>query len=310
MANFENREGMRYKGEFKKGLFDGLGKVSFPDGRVYEGEFIEGAITGSGIMRYPNGFRFHGDFKNGEPLGDGTLDYPDGGVYEGQFDGYTPHGQGSYRDSDGRNYSGDFNQGTMTGKGLWKFPGGGEYKGQVLDGFVHGKGVFTFPNGMVYSGKFNQGAIQGEGRFTNNIHGYTAKGQFIKLNTNQMEKLHEFSIVIAVNTEMSAKEGKEYGGTSALWYGDVYFVSGKTCEIKAGALDASCGKYARHYELNLVFPVTKMHLIGAVQLASFRQFREFPVQAQLRPLLSWITDVTAALAPGQVQSLRTSKRPN
>jgi hypothetical protein len=53
------------------------------------------------------------------------------------------------------------------------------------------------------------------------------------LNKNQIQQIHKF--VITLDTEEITIDGKRYGGTSALWYGHVYFINGTRCEIEAGA---------------------------------------------------------------------------
>lgn len=35
-----------YKGQWKLGVINGYGQLTWPDGRVYDGQFVDGEITG------------------------------------------------------------------------------------------------------------------------------------------------------------------------------------------------------------------------------------------------------------------------
>ncbi len=43
-------DGKKYKGQFKDGLFDGYGKMTYTDGGSYEGDFKAGERHGKGIF--------------------------------------------------------------------------------------------------------------------------------------------------------------------------------------------------------------------------------------------------------------------
>lgn len=61
VRNFE------YKGAFRKGKFNGLGKKWFGNGDVYEGEFVDGLEHGVGTLTYANGKKYTGSFVQGSP---------------------------------------------------------------------------------------------------------------------------------------------------------------------------------------------------------------------------------------------------
>jgi formylglycine-generating enzyme required for sulfatase activity len=62
-------QGLKYRGEIKRGNLDGIGVLYLADGNRYEGEFKENLINGLCIIHLNNGYKFIGEFlddkKNG-----------------------------------------------------------------------------------------------------------------------------------------------------------------------------------------------------------------------------------------------------
>ena len=86
--------GDRYEGEFKHGLFDGLGRFSYAEGGVYQGEFHAGRMHGHGRFSR-DGTVYEGEFRNNLYHGMGRLDYADGLSHRGQFSQGQPEGRAS-----------------------------------------------------------------------------------------------------------------------------------------------------------------------------------------------------------------------
>lgn len=47
-------QGAVYKGKWRRGLMNGDGVLTWPDGKVYEGHFKDGGITGCVLQSLPN----------------------------------------------------------------------------------------------------------------------------------------------------------------------------------------------------------------------------------------------------------------
>ena len=62
------KDGRKYEGNWKNGIWFGKGKYSFNDGSGYNGEWKNGVESGLGILTYPNGDKYEGEFKNGKML--------------------------------------------------------------------------------------------------------------------------------------------------------------------------------------------------------------------------------------------------
>ena len=62
------KDGRKYEGNWKNGIWNGRGKYTFNDGFGYEGEWKNGVENGMGILTYLNGDKYEGEFKNGKML--------------------------------------------------------------------------------------------------------------------------------------------------------------------------------------------------------------------------------------------------
>ena len=67
-----------YKGDVEQGRPNGVGVMTFPDGRKYVGENKDGFPNGQGTMTWSNGVEYVGEYKDGKPNGQGTMTYSDG----------------------------------------------------------------------------------------------------------------------------------------------------------------------------------------------------------------------------------------
>ena len=65
-------DGRLYKGKFANNKFEGLGTLTWQDGKtVYIGEFCSGKREGQGKMKYANGKSYEGQWKAGMEEGEG-----------------------------------------------------------------------------------------------------------------------------------------------------------------------------------------------------------------------------------------------
>ncbi len=89
-----------YEGEFKKGIIEGFGTMTFEDGRKYVGEFVSGELDGYASVYNPDGYIVkRGNFVAGKLNGIAAI-YDDYGqkIYEGRFISDTP-AEGEYKSS-------------------------------------------------------------------------------------------------------------------------------------------------------------------------------------------------------------------
>ena len=63
----------KYDGEWKNGVFHGIGTFTFLDGRKYVGKWKNGKQHGQGTQTWSNGNKYVGEFKDGKQNGRGTL---------------------------------------------------------------------------------------------------------------------------------------------------------------------------------------------------------------------------------------------
>ena len=90
-----------YEGEYKDGLRDGQGTLTYADGRMYVGEFKDGLKHGQGTYTWANGDQYVGEFKDDIIYGQGTYTWANGAQYVGEFKDGNFHGQGTLTYSDG-----------------------------------------------------------------------------------------------------------------------------------------------------------------------------------------------------------------
>ena len=76
---------IEYTGEFKRGRWEGQGRltrlsVNYPDGERYVGEFKSGTFSGTGAYTFANGTKSIGQWRRGKLNGYAVIYGPDGGI--------------------------------------------------------------------------------------------------------------------------------------------------------------------------------------------------------------------------------------
>ena len=56
----------QYKGDVENGKPNGLGIMTYPDGRIYVGEWKNGKKDGHGRFTFPSGNKYVGEYKDGK----------------------------------------------------------------------------------------------------------------------------------------------------------------------------------------------------------------------------------------------------
>ena len=84
-------DGLTHEGEFRNGLPNGQGTLTFSAphksaGEKYVGEFKDGKPNGQGALTFADGRKYVGEYKDDKRNGQGTYTKPDGKVFEGIFE--------------------------------------------------------------------------------------------------------------------------------------------------------------------------------------------------------------------------------
>lgn len=105
------KNGYVYKGHVKKGLEDGVGIGTWPDGTVFKGTFAEGKRI-DGVMKYECAdFNFIRVWKDGV-ADSGNISYSNGNNYVGEVDNdFIPNGEGTMTYANGKIQTGKWNKG-------------------------------------------------------------------------------------------------------------------------------------------------------------------------------------------------------
>lgn len=74
---------LEYKGFFRNNLFNGQGRMTFPDGNCYDGEFTDSRMNGVGRITTAANVELVGFFKDSEFGSFARITYPEGHVYDG-----------------------------------------------------------------------------------------------------------------------------------------------------------------------------------------------------------------------------------
>ena len=197
-----NKDGSKYVGMFKNGMFDGRGRLILHKGDYYEGDFKENKANGfgkyvnnkgeiyignwiddkqdgEGELILKDGSRYSGQFKNGMKNGKGKIVWNDSSYYEGNFLNNYFDGYGVYMMRNKKNYIGEWKKGQMNGFGIFSCPDGKSYKGYYENDKKHGFGIYSGKNNLRYEGKFRKGKQYGLGR-TINEKGEKQLGLYLK----------------------------------------------------------------------------------------------------------------------------------
>ena len=73
----------QYKGDTENRKPNGLGIMTFPDGRKYVGEWKNGKKNGHGTFTFPSGFKYVGEYKVGKMWN--VKKYNKNGKYVGEY---------------------------------------------------------------------------------------------------------------------------------------------------------------------------------------------------------------------------------
>ena len=157
-----NNNGVEYKGEFKNGVFNGIGTYYNEDG-YFEAEFKEGNLDGYGIMYFNENnentkVKFEGQFKNDCFHGHGIMYHKDGSIYNGYWKDGNKCGFGIETDITYNSYYiGQYKDGEYNGYGIkYYFSENNIFKGQVLNNKLEGYAFEYFENGDVYEGEWSK----------------------------------------------------------------------------------------------------------------------------------------------------------
>lgn len=188
---------LNYQGDFKNGIFDGFGHLSYAkDVNIYEytGEFSCGKYNGEGEGKiyknygFPNEliYTYNGKLKDGLEHGFGTAcnkktrktftgTFSTGKIdhgemkhnqdyYIGPFKEWQPHGEGEYHFKTIGVYNGTFENGHLN-YGKTELVNGDMYEGEFEDLCFHGKGTYTNEDGTSWSGEWVNDYFTGEGGY-------------------------------------------------------------------------------------------------------------------------------------------------
>jgi len=138
--------------------------IWFEDGGWYIGEISDSLFNGYGKMVYPDSTIYEGEWKDGLWEGQGKLHYPDGDYYEGAFHEHEFSGYGTYFYSDSSKYDGYWKYGMFNGAGTMTYADGSEYTGAWENDMKNGPGVlYDAPSGALYKGYFFNDVFMGNG---------------------------------------------------------------------------------------------------------------------------------------------------
>lgn len=140
----------------------GFGTMKYDSGRFYKGEWRKGRWNGKGTLLNANGDSYQGDFVSDARHGRGVYRFTSGDVYEGEFVDDNRHGKGKFKFHNGSVYEGDFCMGSFEGSGRYDFEGG-FYDGQWKRDEYYGKGKLQYKDGSNYTGRFKRGSAHGFG---------------------------------------------------------------------------------------------------------------------------------------------------
>ncbi len=202
----ELKKEFEYEGEFKDGLRDGQGTLTFADGRMYVGEFKDGLKHGQGTYTWPDGDHYVGEFFLDKRHGQGKMIYDNGDLYEGEFKYDQRDGQGTYTWANGNHYVGEWKDGTYHGQGTYTWTDGTQYVGEFKDGLKHGQGTYTWTDGDHYVGEFKDGLRHGQGTLTSTDgtkdEGIWREGEFLYENIAVTQEDEKFckEIGFTINT--------------------------------------------------------------------------------------------------------------
>jgi len=166
-GTFHFKNGDKYSGDFKVGLFSGQGKMTNSNGETYEGEFKDGQIN-----VFKNGKRrFLGQILNQSQkfkisfilfiafiiyYGHDMFTYPSIKINEGEFKDGQNNRKSIMNFKNQQTNNGQWLYDEQNGKWAFFFSNGDIYSRDFKDGLFSGQGEMTYSNGDIYEGKFNE----------------------------------------------------------------------------------------------------------------------------------------------------------
>lgn len=224
-------DGSMYKGSFRKGKFDGQGKLTdkksgdYRVGKWQAGKFVEGEVK---ITKGKHFTFYEGGFKNGAPNGKGEFTDLLGNRYKGEYESGKKQGKGELKKMDGSIFSGIFkNDEFIRGRAIDKF--GKIFEGDFKNWVLHGKGKAYGKDGdILKSGEWEKGALKKEFRRppkldTSVNYEKIAEGKkhciFDLKYKNNPEKIPPEQQEFHLETTLGTVDGRtDYGGKGSKYY--------------------------------------------------------------------------------------------
>ena len=160
---------VRYRGPFKRGKRNGVGKEFRRTGELlYEGCFQDGEYCGLGRLYVDGEHYVDGTFVRGKLEGEGSVYSREGRLCSvGMYREGRREGAGREFDANGYLvYEGTADENGFYGKGVLYYPGSGiRYDGEFLHGKFSGYGqLYNKEGDLLYIGEFQNGLFEGEGK--------------------------------------------------------------------------------------------------------------------------------------------------
>ena len=207
IMNFENS---KFECQWKDGLPNGKGIISWSNGNRYEGDLLNGNIVGKGIKYFNDGDIFQGTWKYDRLNGKDCIMIQENGTYKGECRDNMREGYGIFEKEGIFVYNGHWLDNMRNGYGIFE-ENGTVYKGQWLDNMRQGYGRFekeenvydgnwendvpnghgtmTYANGNIYDGNWLNDKPNGNGTFKFLKTGVIIEGIFIICYLDNQERL-------------------------------------------------------------------------------------------------------------------------
>ncbi len=154
---------LKYVGEFKNSVRDGVGTLYWKDGSYWEGEWKEDNRKGQGILWFDEEdtrLKYTGTWDGDNNDGAGVLYYKDGTVKTGIWKNHELQGVAAEEETwedNGNTYTGCQINGMLQGIGRVESADGTISEGEFLNGHLHGSGCT-----VIYSGEYDGYRYEGE----------------------------------------------------------------------------------------------------------------------------------------------------
>ncbi len=152
--------GIKYEGQWNKGMKHGKGSSLYPGAYTYDGEWRNDRMHGIGKwvnISSKDPFYYEGEWKNGHRNGKGVF-YFYGKKYEGSWSNNLMHGQGTITYPGGYKWIGEWgNDRLLNGKGTIVANNGNRYEGQAKNGRLYGKITIVYVDGSKFAGELISG---------------------------------------------------------------------------------------------------------------------------------------------------------